>query len=597
MNLIEVVPTIEELITLALAPPPPFPPLLPLPDPQPYRQAVYVEGYYRPGDGGGGLFHYDPYSMATPDLGINFLSSSMNDPKLPGRWRRQYSGHINVMYFGVTKYPDYQPPIGSYSNTARLQNAIDYSFSTSALPQHSTAPDDLTIYFPAGSYWIDKTVVLYEQTHIKGDDGTELNIQNQVNYMFVIKRSPTNDGDVNRLYVENFIMNLGAKRENQPPLFVGGFLFEAIVTDPKNPKSAGGLWSAVIKDIKIVNMNGHGIEMRGGNSESEPHIGRKANQYINVDNVWIERMNEEKNCIRMTGQQVNVSFMNCVFSIPYYVDKQPPDLGTNIHIDSLNPGPQPDMNAQIRFINCATGGGPGKAVMHAFYMRNAENITLENCWIEDTEVAINIVDSKAINILNTRFANAAGKGTHDGDCIRTSNSFVNVERNFILTSFPETESARPARFIRGLDDNNVINARNNSFSHILLSNTYGITQYADIELVDTYYLPTPNPYAQVPGIQTDGKKIELIRTKPNNMKDIHRINSKIAAGEMLFLRAEDGDFTIHAMDPVNELTGHNIYLGGSSSLTVKHGTCITLMKLDGVNHQEYCQYQVMSKFP
>ena len=59
---------------------------------------VNVLGYYSEGDGGGGQFWYDSLSSAADNSGTIFLPNSA--PAL-GRWKRLFSGAVNVKWFGV----------------------------------------------------------------------------------------------------------------------------------------------------------------------------------------------------------------------------------------------------------------------------------------------------------------------------------------------------------------------------------------------------------------------------------------------------------------------------------------------------------------
>lgn len=67
-------------------------------------------GAISPGDGGGGMWRWDPYSTATDNLGTVLLPTGHHGP---GRWLRIYEDPVNVQWFGD-------------SGTA-LQDAIDVS--------------------------------------------------------------------------------------------------------------------------------------------------------------------------------------------------------------------------------------------------------------------------------------------------------------------------------------------------------------------------------------------------------------------------------------------------------------------------------------
>ena len=61
-------------------------------------ETVTVKGYYKPGDEGGGLFYWDPTSVA-PDNGGTIIKP--DDGQTEGRWKRLYSGEIWVKWFGA----------------------------------------------------------------------------------------------------------------------------------------------------------------------------------------------------------------------------------------------------------------------------------------------------------------------------------------------------------------------------------------------------------------------------------------------------------------------------------------------------------------
>jgi hypothetical protein len=576
-------------------------------------KTVYVEGYYKPGDGGGSMFMYVKDSMDVPNYGIYFKPDDLITEE--GRWIRQYDGHINAMYFGIRKYQtgDWGPAFPD-NNSARFQNAIDYSFYTNEYPFYNTDPGDLTIYFPAGSYWFEKTLMLKNHTHIKGDNGTMFNLRFKYandriadglnDYLF-----ETDIGSINRLYIENFQMNLGAGFGND--IEAGGFHFKAQYPheDPKHDRS-GGVSFAVIKDLKLFSMKGHGFWLEGQDfSDHEHPPGTLVNQYIYFDNVDIERENKNEpiahptHCLLMTGEQVNLSFMGCGFGMAYnHVPPDPyaPMPGSHVKITAAT-ARAINNNCSINFVNCHTGGSPGLAAQNAFFIENSDNITFDTCWFEDTFTAIDIVNSDTINILNSRFANASGQGSahddsdHKGECISIrEKSFVNVMNNYIIVSDPKKEYVWTEEYFIRASGSNVINAENNNFDHIMLSKTEGITQTAIITDVETFYLP-PVPFA-MPGIEIWGKKIVLVEAI-GEYSNLYRINSSLNAGETLFLKVLNNPVKLFCCHPSSETQGYNVYIPGvatHTSITVNAGQGVTLMKLDTPSGNETCIYQVTS---
>ena len=126
---------------------------------------VYVKRYYAGIEGGGGLFMFkemisgDTESIAE-NYGTIILPNSNVQISPAGRWVRQYSGHLNITYFGVIKAKSttlIDPPYG-LSNAGRINTAIDYI--TLLDPYYSTRAGDLSLYFPSGSYWLNAPIVV-----------------------------------------------------------------------------------------------------------------------------------------------------------------------------------------------------------------------------------------------------------------------------------------------------------------------------------------------------------------------------------------------------------------------------------------------------
>ncbi len=227
MSTIQTVNTITELKNLV--PPVYIPVQPPLPTPEEAEPVVYVKGYYDVNDDGGGLFVYkqllnNPYEYFE-DLGIHFKPNNTN---ATGIWIRQYHGHINAAYFGVVKFTtlhpnQYGPPVGTPTNAERIQAAIDYT-SSPHLPHDNQRAGDLTIYFPDGYYFIESSITLRKETHIKGNTGTKFRVNNNpenpfFDYMFLIE-----EGILSNLLVENIQIDLAGGLNN---VTTGGFYFSA----------------------------------------------------------------------------------------------------------------------------------------------------------------------------------------------------------------------------------------------------------------------------------------------------------------------------------------------------------------------------------
>lgn len=567
---------------------------------------IYVEGYYTGGDGGGGMFRYYTGSNTQLDFGINFKPNGVISG--PGRWVRQYYGHLNVAYFGIVKHPEYDTPSGP-KNHERLQNVIDYCYRN----QPSVVPDDIsrgdfTIYFPEGVYWLAPTtsIILRTHTHIKGDTSTIIRLR-EVNIDYLFK---TDIGHTRRLSIEQLKFDLGAELpgHNNPT----GWLYAKAVETIDGDMS-GGIYGATFRDIYVENVGNHGIHFEGGQFNAlDPKWSRRCHQFIYFDNVWVERRYNYMNSFRLIGQNVNFSFTNCNPSVPTYSESLPTLRGACWHVESNIANP-PGNNESIVFSGCDAGGAPGQPGEFGFYIKNAQNIIIQNSWIESSEWGIVVENSKAVSILDNHFANAAANGSlpdtmypqRNTACIKSTKSSITVERNDVLVTDPSSPYMHNQRFIIGdgaPDDAtiNIINSRNNVFQHQVLSQTYGITQYATIKSVTARFLnplpstPPPLPPVSIMGIDISEKKVVMVKIGTGGA-NIFRINSTITAGETLYLYAQTGNIVFNAMSiGAPEYGGKNIGLGGASTFTLLQGKGVAFMKVDGVNGYETASYQLMT---
>lgn len=110
-----------------------------------------VLGYYEKGDGGGGLFYWDSASTETENGGTIIQATGITT----GRWKRVFSGFINVKWFGVKG--DFNGTTGT-DDTANIQNAIN-------------SLNNVDLYFPRGLYLINPSIsiILKEGINIIGE--------------------------------------------------------------------------------------------------------------------------------------------------------------------------------------------------------------------------------------------------------------------------------------------------------------------------------------------------------------------------------------------------------------------------------------------
>ncbi len=115
--------------------------------------SVATLGYYTPGDAGGGTFYYSSSSSATDNGGTVIQPTAGS-----GRWLRNYSGPLNVRWFGAKGN-------GSTDDTTAIQNCAALACATHA-----------TLYIPSAGvsqyYKITAPITFTSQLSIVGDDPT-----------------------------------------------------------------------------------------------------------------------------------------------------------------------------------------------------------------------------------------------------------------------------------------------------------------------------------------------------------------------------------------------------------------------------------------
>jgi len=101
---------------------------------------VLVSGHREPSDGGGGAFYWSPTNKGDDDGGILIASTRKGD----GRWVRQYSGPIDVRWFGACA-------TGLSDASDGIRAALAFAASQPVIPD---------IYVPAGKYLIFSEIVI-----------------------------------------------------------------------------------------------------------------------------------------------------------------------------------------------------------------------------------------------------------------------------------------------------------------------------------------------------------------------------------------------------------------------------------------------------
>lgn len=95
-------------------------------------EAVNALGYYTKGDDGGGLFYWDSTSTDADNGGTIIQATGVTT----GRWKRAFSGAVNVKWFGAST--------SIANNKSYIDSAIDYCYSIGGG----------TVYIPSGIFKI-----------------------------------------------------------------------------------------------------------------------------------------------------------------------------------------------------------------------------------------------------------------------------------------------------------------------------------------------------------------------------------------------------------------------------------------------------------
>ena len=510
---------------------------------------VCVKGHTSVRDGGEGFFYFDRNSKEADDDGIIIKPKGV-DRDNPGRWLRDINGPINVNFYGVLAGRNNQDRYTS----ANIQKAINFAALNTAYNQVNYRAGN-TVFFPSGEYFIDGSLLLKSGVSILGEESTLLTVKKGADFDYFFKM---NTGKI-FISMENLRIN-GNGEAN-----VGGLYLKS----KDGADGTGGLWQSRFKNINIVNIQGHGIFLEGSDSMgvNGPNDYSLPNQMTVFENVRVTRMNDEKNSLRMTLYQGQFTFINCLF----LGKRDRSSLGTNVYMS------QPGGNV-VSFINCTI-----QEAVHGFKMIGSSNITIDNCWFENLYNSIDVTNGQSINILNSRFSNAAGYGSEGftgpvnlpidietGSIVSSLNSNVNVERNYVRVTDVNSPEAHKSHFIFGRTDStlvntNTINSRNNTFMDPRISRTIGIVQSLPVETRT---------------INLNGRT--NVAADFGNNTVLRKIESTLSGGEQLTMaiNKQSRKGTIKIKDWAGVRRKGNISLNGQKQLVLKNGQKATFLKVD-----------------
>ncbi|MEL6813156.1 MAG: glycosyl hydrolase family 28-related protein, partial [Bacteroidota bacterium] len=359
-------------------------------------EVVFIKGYKNPGDGGEGFFMFKADETRTFDGMFIALKEGLDS----GRWVRIRYDYVRVDYFGAQ-------PNDNEEDTEAIQKAIDFSHAF-GFPQ---------ILIPPGTFLVD-SLIIRNGTNIKGHyKGTTLrsyrSSKDSSGSLFKIDRNA-----VTNVAIENLNLN-GNGHEKMC------FLIEAV----RDNEVHSGLWKSSFRNIEIRNFSSHGIFLKGGDSYSD----YSPNQFISFENVRVKRNSVPgTNALRIEGQNAQLSFLNCTFDAQR-IEADRPATSWNVYIEKRPEGSA--VPAIIKFDTCTIQNAVG-----AIDIYGAQNISVENCWFENIQMAIRVREGAlGINIENNRFANASGFGGQTYGYIVSveGESVVSFQRNLVAGNYSD----------------------------------------------------------------------------------------------------------------------------------------------------------------
>lgn len=164
-------------------------------------KVVYVKNYEISGDEGGGIFIYRSNDSRAIDDGIIIKSENTPDN---GKWIRQYTGSINVKWFGAKNRREQDSDQTKYFNKA-IQAAYNHQYFDSFYTGTEDGFKQRAVFIPSGDYVIEGSILLKDGVKLEGE-GIDLTFLHRIN------GSPTipiikNEGFINSIGLYNFSVN------------------------------------------------------------------------------------------------------------------------------------------------------------------------------------------------------------------------------------------------------------------------------------------------------------------------------------------------------------------------------------------------------
>lgn len=515
----------------------------------------YDDGPYADNGGGHFIWKTDPVFLTSGGPGY---FSENNDGTIvdawgndTGRWVRMYEGPISIAYFGATRsWEDINGP---------LQKAIDFAAKVAkGSPNYKTYFPGTTIFIPRGNYNLD-TAVLRDGISIIGEntDATIIYGRRGAPHLFTIE-----SGHV-RINLSNFSVQRVSGETNGLPKKTAFYL-----AGQQGIYGVGGLLNSTFKNIAVSEWDGDAFSLRGGVASYAT-----AHHNLAFEHIRVSR-SANKRGLFIEGLNSGFTFTNCEFDGSF--GNQPAEWpGTDVQIKGATTGGQFLGPASISFLNCTFQNAD-----YGVQIDYAENVTFDNCWFETLGIGVEVkgvaLPSKAVNVINSRFANVSGYGamfddgygnlmTSNGSCVRVlGNSFVNITGNHV----EGTSMCSTCNFVT-VDPNNNGGVR-------MSNNTFRSDANGRID--DTKGIMT---IAHQAGSILYGRQLYLATVNGNG--SVSTIESTINTGERVMIKA--------GVSVVFTKLGNIRFPGSLPTLALNTGQTAEFMKMD---YQGQVVFQLVS---
>jgi hypothetical protein len=202
--------------------------------------AVNVLGYYAEGDGGGGIFRFDPLASAA-DNGGTIIAPTAGS----GRWLRDLvPGPLNVKWFGARGN-------GVANDAPAIQAAIDFLCPQTFAGWEPGAQPFIggTVYLPKGTYLVTANVKLPTQVTLTGD-GWSTVIKGSGACTRVIECTPRINHTVMGAVIEKLCIH-GGGSTGSPGTRVGIYMNQQLFP-PELPRQGDANRDCKIAEVLVV---------------------------------------------------------------------------------------------------------------------------------------------------------------------------------------------------------------------------------------------------------------------------------------------------------------------------------------------------------